>query len=618
MKFNNTNNLVICLAVSLLVPISTSNAQTINRIFKSKSMDDLDPSAIESEIIDSMDSQTKELPIFRKASTQKQTGSTTETQSFQKPSSNFGNSFPKSNFNKSQSSFDPTTSVGQTKRLVPEVKNLPAVQFDNSNTVKNTAPNRRFPTSQQGTYESKSTPTIQTQIIAPKSIIVDQTARFMIQAVNVGRTNVSSVKLVVMIPEHAKFVSAVPQPTNVNGQKYEFTLNSLNANARQNIQLDVVPTEKLPLTMGTEIQIVAQQQFAVSVQQPILKVTVDSPETVLTGKTVQHQISVTNIGDGIAEAVRINAQRPEQLEVGKEPQKTLVPKLAPGQSTKFVLSSYAITEGNSNIFFQVSAKGAELQRAKAAVNVVRPELGVQMLGPSQNYLGRDGTYSIQLRNTGKMPVTKVAVELQVPKGLAIEVISKQASINPTDGKLSWTFDSIPGQQLQTIQFKAKSIAIGNQVCRVKVQTQETASKQMALGTKVMGRADLSIRVYDAGAPVGVGSESDFQIEVSNHGSQNAENVAVRVELPAGLMPITQPSYSVDNASNFITFKNATVEAGKRKIFKFKVEAVTQGEHIVRGTVSTNGSTQLSSENSIFVFESANAKVSEALLPDVRR
>lgn len=610
MKFNHIHKLVICLAVSLIVPMSTSNAQTIQRIFKSKSTDNLDPSLIESEIIESTRQETNQLPIFRKAGTQQQPGSSTipETnpQTFQQPSSSL------------EGSFDPATDFGQTRRMAPEVKNLPAVQFTNPNKVKNNVSSKLVPASRKGTYESKSTPTIQTQIIAPKSIIVDQTARFMIQAINVGRTNVESVKLVVMVPEHAKFVGAVPQPTNVNGKRYEFTLNSLNVNARQNIQLDVVPTEKLPLTMGTEIQIVAQQNFAVSVQQPVLKVSVESPETVLTGKTVQHQINVTNVGDGIAEAVRINATRPEQLEVGSDPQKTLVPKLAPGQSTKFVLSSYAISEGNSNIWFQVSAKGAESQRAKAAVNVVRPELGVQLLGPSQNYLGRDGTYSIQLRNTGKMPVTKVAVDLQVPKGLAIEVISKKAKINPKDGKLSWVFDSIPGQQLQTIQFKAKSISMGNQICRVKVQTQETASKQIELGTQIMGRADLSIRVFDSGAPVGVGSESDFQIEVSNHGSQNADNVAVRVELPAGLIPINQPGYAVDTASNFITFSNATVEAGKRKIFKFKVEAVTQGEHIVRGTVSNNGSTQLSSENSIFVFESANAKVSEALLPEVRR
>ena len=70
------------------------------------------------------------------------------------------------------------------------------------------------------------------------------------------------------------------------------------------------------------------------------------------------------------------------------------------------------------------------------------------------------------------------------------------------------------------------------------------------------------------------------------------------------MPVNQPGYSVDPSGNFITFDNVAVEAGKRKTFTFKVVAVTEGEHIVRGTVTLQGSTQtISSEKQYFCFRS---------------
>ncbi|MEM9413173.1 MAG: CARDB domain-containing protein, partial [Planctomycetota bacterium] len=468
-------------------------------------------------------------------------------------------------------------------------------------------------------YETRTTPTIQTQIVAPKATNINQTARFYIQAQNIGRELVSNFKLIATLPEHAKFVSSSPQPTNVEGNQYEFTFNTLNAKAKQVIQLDVTPTKKLPLNINTQIEIQANHRVAVTVQQPVLEISVDSPAAVQTGKTINHEVTVRNIGDGTAEGVRISTQRPTQLEVGSQVQKTLVPQLRPGQSTRFLLSSFATQAGDSNLVFEVTAKGVEARKASAPIRVIRPELGVQILGPGQNYLGREGTYTIQLENSSEMPITEVGVDLNVPNGLTIDTISRQAKINKGNNSLYWYFDEIQGNQKQVIQFRARATRVGNQVCHVNVKTKETASKIMSLETEVMGRADLSIRVTDSGAPVGIGSKTDFTIEVNNHGSMPAENVVVEVELPSELMPVNQPGYTVDPTGNSITFNNVTVEAGKKVNFAFKVVAVTAGEHVVKGTVSQENSNQsISSENSIFVFESENAKVSEALIPEVRR
>ena len=611
------------LAIVLVLSVATANAQTKQRIFKASPMDQLDPSLIESELIESTKEEFNKLPVFKKASGPMTTPTmgSSEMDELQEPtklpSALKGNAEPE---------------ITNPEITNPEIKNL-SLPFENTGLnngkssqgrILNEAQNKlspiTFPNSKNGNiYETKSTPTIQTQITAPKSTIVNQPARFFIQAINVGRTNVNSVKLIATLPSHAKFVNSDPQPSNVNGQQYEFVLNGLSARVKKTIQIDVTPTEKLPLNIGTQIQIASDQQFAVSVQQPVLEVFVESPQIIQTGKTLTHKVKVTNVGDGIAESVRITADRPSQLEVGKEQQKTLVPTLMPGQSTHFSLTSFATAEGDAAITFQVSANGAESRNKKTPIKIIRPELGVQLLGPSQNYLGRSGIYTIKLQNTSEIAITGINVQLQMPQGLLVDTISQSAKINNGKGSLTWGFENIPGNQQQVIQFKAKSTMIGKQICRINVNTQETGSREMALATEVLGRADLSIRVSDSGSPVGVGSKSEFQIEVSNHGSQRADEVAVQVELPSGLMPVNQPGYSVDPAGNTITFNEIAVEAGKRQTFKFVVVAVAKGEHIVRGTVSATGSNQkIISENSIFVFETENSKVSEALVPEIRR
>ena len=620
----------ICLAMVFFLPIATTQAQDtlssrIDRAAKKAINNDLDPSLIESEEIDAPQQEFNQLPQSTTPVQPRPVTNNNNNQfnNFVKPkTTNQSNTFQSSNsFNQSNQSTGNNRFGNQnTFNQRNNKSQLPTNNIGNtgfkSNQIVNNHVNSRV---DNNTYETKSTPTIQTQIIAPRTTNINQTARFFVQAQNIGTANVSNFKLIATLPPHAKFVGSNPQPSNVSGQQYEFTFHSLNPRSKQTVQLDISPTEKLPLNISTQVQIESQQQVAVTVQQPVLQVAVQGPDAIQTGKNFTHEVTVTNVGDGVAESVRISTQRPSELEIGSKNQKTLVPRLLPGQSAKFELSSFAVAPGNTDVVFQVSATGAEQKQAKTPIRIIRPELGVQVLGPSQNYLGREGIYTIQLQNTSEMPITGVNVQLKVPKGLKIDTISQQAKIDKNTGQLSWNFNNIPGNQQQVIQFRAKSTQVGTQFCQVSVQTKETASRQMSLKTQILGRADLSIRVTDTGAPVGIGSKSEFFVEVANYGSINAEGVQVRVELPSALMPVNQPGYTIDPSGNFISFDNISVEAGKRQTLKFKVVAVTQGEHVVRGTVTQQGSVQsISSENSIFVFETENAKVSGALVPEIRR
>ncbi len=616
MLVRKTQNLLIILTLISCVPIATSVCQEPYATDSYQNLDDgdigeFDPGLIESEMIQgaAIDLQPSGNPP---QSNPNYTGNRYGRDGNRAVQLQSPPAVPR----QQPSANRAATVINQDSTRLPTAPRQP-VRGRNIST--NSAPMVTMPMKTEDMLETRSTPAIQTQIIAPRSITISKPARMYIQAQNVGEFDVDEVKVIATLPSHAKFSNSIPRPTSVNGQKFEFTLNSLKAGGKQVVQLDVTPTEKLPLNISTQIQIASQQQVAVSVKQPVLEVQIDGPDSIQMGQTIENTVIVKNVGDGAADNVRITSELPDNIETVAEPQKTLVRRLVPGQTAKFQLSSFARTSGSSQIIYQVSANGAEAQKGRKSIRVIRPELAVQMWGPKQNYLGRDGIYRIELENASEIEINDVVVQLNVSPGLQVNTISQQAKVDKRNGSLNWKFERMEGQQKQIIQFRAKAMKEGSQICDLSVITREAGSKQLALNTAVNGRADLSIRVFDEGEPVGIGTKSEFKIEVTNHGSRDAEQVAVSVDLPGGLMPVNQQGYTVNPSGNYITFDDVNIKAGETQTFSFRVVASAEGEHVVRGTVSQQGSMQtISSENSIFVFEAENTKVSDALTPEFRR
>ena len=467
--------------------------------------------------------------------------------------------------------------------------------------------------------KSVSAPSIQTQIIAPRFINVNEQTQLNLKVENVGSVDVSNVRLTAILPAHAKFVSSTPEPSSVNGNEYEFTLNNLGARRKQFIRLDVVPTTKTPLDIATNVQIASTQRVAVRVRQPVLEMQVNGPTQVQTGQSFKNIIRVKNVGDGYAQKVLLRTNRPDHVTEATAPQRVFLDRLGPGQEVRFEVVNYANTVGDADLTFEVSAKGAESQTKATIVSIVQPELQVLVAGPDQNFIHQNGIYTIQLQNTSQVNINDVRVEVSIPRGLKVNTINRQTSNKTQQGTLIWKFDQFPANRSETIQFRAAAITEGEQVCRVIVHTKEMPAKEFKLGTQVTSRSDVSISIRDAGQPVGIGSKVDFSIELNNRGGRDAQQSEVVVDLPPGLSPIDQAGYLVNQGQNQILFQNVTIKANHTTTLRFTCAANQQGDHIVRSTIHTPGSDQgVSAEDSVFIFESKETKVSDALKPQLRR
>ena len=146
---------------------------------------------------------------------------------------------------------------------------------------------------------------VSTEIRSPETVNVNQSAALQIKLKNLSSEVVENVKLIAEISEHAKFLSANPSPSKIEGRTYEFIIPRIGNERSQEVILNLVPTKKAPLKIGTQVVLENVQQTIVGVKQPELSLKIVGPKQITAGKSQRHQLQITNVGDAIATGVQI-------------------------------------------------------------------------------------------------------------------------------------------------------------------------------------------------------------------------------------------------------------------------------------------------------------------------
>ena len=463
---------------------------------------------------------------------------------------------------------------------------------------------------------SESVPFVAAKISAPEFVNVNEIAAVRIDVRNPGKSTVHDVKLVAMLPANVK-VDA--RNGSVADGQCTFEISSLQPGEERQLLMDVVATEKLPLNIQTALTISNRSKIEVGVRQPQLVVNIKGPSQTNIGSKATHVVTVSNVGDGIANNVDLIADIPATLRVVQKSGFETPQTIRPGQTAKATIVTVPQKPGQTGMAFAAEGKFCKARPAEAGLRVTQPELRVAAIGPDMNFVERDGIYTITIDNPGEVNVNNVEVQFAIPEGVKVTTISRQAKMDSQLRTLTWKFDSIASQTEQTIQLKAIASSEGEKQCRIRVASDETNQKEVSLKTIIATRADLSIQMRNIGGPVQVGSETMFVVEVANRGSNIANDMEIEVQLPAGMRPANPKDGVVDETSNSILFADSDLRPGKTREFKFSAIGVQKGEHVVRSSLETVGSKQrISVENSVYVYEPAQARVSESLQPAIPR
>jgi len=502
---------------------------------------------------------------------------------------------------------------------IPQQRQALPASFPNTRNTPQQANHEFRPTAPTNPMSvQRSAPKIDTQIELPGYINLNQPAKMRIKLLNAGESSAAAVKLMAQLPEHVRFIGSNPQPSKVEGNLYEFQLFDFAAKQTREIIIDMVPTEKKPIDIGTEIVIENAQRFTVSVREPKIKIALQGPTETKLGSNITHRVLLENIGDGIAENLSLDAIFPSQLRCAKK-NNLVIPSLEPGQKVEVEMPSLVTGSGQTELSVNLSGVGIENQTVRSGIKIFQPELEISAVGPQINFLNREGIYSITLNNVGEIDATAVAIELKVPAGMKVTTISQQAKLDPQTGVLQWNFDRISPKAEQTIKFMTLATQQGTQDCVFIVRSKETKDKTIFLTTNVVTRAELNLTVQNQSGPVQVGGQAQFVVVVENTGSSKAQDITVQVELPDALTADKQDGIDVLSLGNNISFETKSLEPGQKREFRFTAIASEKGEHVVRTILRTTTSErQIASEGSIFVYEVNQSRVSDALAPAVVR
>jgi len=251
------------------------------------------------------------------------------------------------------------------------------------------------------------------------------------------------------------------------------------------------------------------------------------------------------------------------------------------------------------------------------MTIFEPTLQVSAIGPKVNFVDRNGIYTINVENKGKVPVTDILVSLNVPEGLKITTINREANVDAAKGVLRWKFDEVAAGSVEQIQLIALAEKAGDLVCDITVDSHETAKKQIMLATRVTTRANLSVALKNNSGPVQVGGKAAFVVELANDGSRQAVDVNVKVELPPSLRAVATDSQKIAISGNTVSFIEPQIGAGRTVSFEFSALGVEAGEHVVRTETRIEGSERrVIAEDTVFVYDIDEARVSESLKPSV--
>ena len=446
----------------------------------------------------------------------------------------------------------------------------------------------------------------------PSAIVLHEPLEVQIEVTNPNSVDVKEARLVLSLPSHLQFNSATPAPVIVGDKQIEFNLVNLPAGNSSQVIINVLPTDKQAISFETQLMIVNRERVEITVQEPVLDVSVTGPERVIVGGVAEFLVTVSNQGDGPARALQIKPALNSGWQIVETKDSELsIAALNPGEQHVFKVRASSATEGTAKIEFVANAKAAATKTAATSIAAVKAEIEIQAFGPKNAFVNHRNVFGIKVRNSGQADLSGVQLQLGIPVSTVVHTVSRQCTGQLQNNQLSWTLESLRAGEETEIQWIASCEKAGNSNFEVTLVSKETKAKTINLPTVIETRADVSMSLRSANDPIPAGEATEYVVLVENNGTSPAKNVTVQIELPSTWVAISKGDTELTQAQRTLDFVIDDLPAKEKRELRFKAGSNTPGEYVVRAKLSTGSSRiSLTAEDSTLVYKSDSQRVSD--------
>lgn len=288
--------------------------------------------------------------------------------------------------------------------------------------------------------------------------------------------------------------------------------------------------------------------------EPVLRLSVQGPESVEVGEEVLWKVLVTNDGNAAARHVQIRSVLPSGFQVSGSASEQ-VSRLLPGQSAQLTVKAVPGEAGIFSAFFSagydVASGPAKVVQGNAQIQVRSSQVRMVVTGPATRYIFAPATYTLNVTNTGGTALENLTLVNDLPKGAVLygkvseggEVFSRRSETSApqllearTDAKTGvsgyWQQDGNPlrDDSAGQVQWAIASLEPGQSVSRevtyysalpgspenlARVVTSRGLSANSSFTTQWKAIPGLYTALVDDADPIKVGDKLTYTVTVGN-------------------------------------------------------------------------------------------------------
>lgn len=435
----------------------------------------------------------------------------------------------------------------------------------------------------------------------PAAAVLGEEISYAATVQNTGKIESQGITITAPIPEGLQYLRSQP-PAFTDGKQLIWTLGVLAPGQSQTVQAAYKTARQGAVTSSAIMQTAEgqrdQKDVVTQVTVAALKVTLTGPPTAVIGQPITLEMSVTNPGSGPLENVLLTAQFDPNLQhqSGVNTLNNKIGTLAPQETRTATL--VLVPKAAGRLGTRVIATANNLSdTAELVVAVQEAQMALEIEGKNRCYAGRNVDWLIRVKNPADAALPNVMVRDKLPPELQFIEATQQGQFQAQTGEVVWNLGALQPREERVLQVTTKCVNITKQAVKTVTAISEAgtrAEKQAAI--EIFGLAALTPKLTDQGDPAEVGKKIVYQVVVTNQGNVPADDVEVRVTIPAEtkLVDVKGPTAEKENVVGpLIVFPKANnVAPGQQLVYVVEVEAVRPGDARcrleVRSPVLTGG------------------------------
>ncbi len=433
--------------------------------------------------------------------------------------------------------------------------------------------------------EGAQVPSIAIEKSAPAEIQVGKPATFEIRVRNAGQVAAHDVLVTDQVPRGTRLEATSPEAQLADDGSLAWQLGEMQPGDEVLLSMQVMPEQEGEIGSVAHVTFAGRATARSVCTRPLLNIEHTAPKQVLIGETVRLGITINNPGTGAASGVIVEEDVPEGLvHVAGSELEYEIGTLLPNESRQLELQLTADKAGLIENMVTVRGEGNLIAQHKVQIEVIAPQLEVAVNGPKKRYLERQATYTLSIENPGTASARSVQLVAYLPKGMKFQSTDAEGQYDPAQHAVFWSLEELPASKSGSVKLVAIPVETGEQRLRVEGKADLGLSAANEQIVQVEAKSELVFDIVDVNDPIEVGTETIYEIRVSNNGTRPATGVELVAGFPKGgeLRPVSADGHSRGEVrGQQVTFEPVgRINPGEEVIFRIHAQGAVKGDHVI--------------------------------------